>query len=359
MRMARARQRGIAILVLLGLFMAAATTTLVALVSINDRDTARQLRDAGRLERAQQALVGFALAHAVPGTLPCPDVDGDGVEDPAGSDCGSQLGLLPWRTLNLDRSLDTSGAFIFYAVETNLVDTAVLRNPSTVTSLTLDGRAMAAVILAPGAPFDGQSRTSLAPGGFLEGINADANLADYQSFTDASGNDQALGLSTSTLWTLVQRRATGESERLLAAYRSACGEYPFAAAFGGPYDSIASQQSGAIAFDSALPFDWGAACPFGTAPVPPAWLSLNWRGELLYRMCLVAEGNCLTVTGPATSPASAVVVAPGVSLAGQARPSADVAQYFELDNASAPDTLFTSMMPADFSSTFNDDCHAF
>lgn len=61
-------------------------------------DTQQQLQD------IREALLGFAASHsAIDGKpyLPCPDTDGDGVENRAGNLCSSAEGTLPWSDLGV------------------------------------------------------------------------------------------------------------------------------------------------------------------------------------------------------------------------------------------------------------------
>ncbi len=67
------------------------------------------------LENVQEALVGFALVN---GRLPCPDTDGDGVENTTGCQNLSTTfnsGDLPWATLGV-ASADAWGGTVSYAV---------------------------------------------------------------------------------------------------------------------------------------------------------------------------------------------------------------------------------------------------
>lgn len=350
----RNRQSGIALTVILTIILLAVTASLITVLPINEQRTGRIQNNGLLLEQANQALLGYALEHTIPGTLPCPDNNGDGLENPQGPNCATQLGLLPYRTINMPRSVDGSGALLWYAVELNYVANAGLRNPSTISTLTLNGNQQAAIVIAPGPALDGQGRAELVIADFLEGVNADANLSTYDNIVTDSQNDQLLGIPKNRFWSLIEKIVTSSAQDLLSTYRANCGEYPFAADFGGPYDSVLNQQHGAMPFDSALPTDWGTACGASTAPTPSAWLSTHWREELLYRMCLSAEGNCLTVAGSPVTPASAVIVAPGVELTGQTRPSSDPLEYFEANNSSAPDSSYSQFRMIDYSSTYND-----
>ncbi len=349
------RDRGFALLALIGVLIVALTVAIVVRLSVNDLVTARVLKNNDALARAGEALQGFALQTLPPGTLPCPDVDGDGIGDSALGGCQAQRGLLPVRSLNIDQLTDASGAPLWYAVELAYVGNAAApRNPSRGTLLTVDGRASAAVIIAPGPPIDGQGRSPLNVTDFLEGVNADADQASYQTLVADSGNDQLHVIETGGFWTHMARRTLAEAAGLLEDYRTSCGEYPWAAPFGGPYNSSASQQIGALPLTTALPFNWGAACPFGTAPTPPAWLATHWDDQFLYRMCTAAQGSCLTVTGDSAGSGSAVLLSPGVPLSGQVRPSSMLNNYFEGDNTAAPDDTFAGLNIINHTASYND-----
>lgn len=74
--------------------------------------TEKLLADAG------EALYGFAAGHAASDGkpyLPCPDTNGDGVEDRSGNACTNQEGNLPWTDLGLGRQ-DAWGNPVRYAV---------------------------------------------------------------------------------------------------------------------------------------------------------------------------------------------------------------------------------------------------
>ena len=83
------------------------------------------------LEEAREAIVGYAMTHTVddgdPDTprrpyLPCPDGDGDGIENrnPAG-DCAQQMGWFPWVTLGTAEK-DAWGNRLRYATHNDLTD---------------------------------------------------------------------------------------------------------------------------------------------------------------------------------------------------------------------------------------------
>ena len=85
------------VLIILALLSGGLMMTLSSQVDQrNYRDTQQQLQD------IRDALLGYAASHpAVDGKpyLPCPDTDGDGIENRTGNLCTNVAGQLPWNTL--------------------------------------------------------------------------------------------------------------------------------------------------------------------------------------------------------------------------------------------------------------------
>jgi len=349
------RSRGAAIVIFITLVLLAFTTLLVSQVSVNQKKSTRMQNSSKSLDAANSAILGYALAQPIPGTLPCPDSTGDGIANSNAGGCVTQLGLLPYFTLGLDKLTDSSGANLWYAVEPDYTGNAPgQRNSSTISSLTLNGLAVSHVILAPGPPLDGQNRLPLSQADFLEGTNSDGDLDTYDNVVSATRNDLVLGSPLGSFWSLIERRVLAEAATLTNNYRAVCNQYPWAANFGGPYNSIDTQQAGSLPVSSALPFDWGTPCPMGTAPTPAAWIVNHWRDQLYYRMCTTVEGNCLTVLGSASSPSAVILLAPGSRLSGQTRPTAIVSDYFEAENVSLPADEFRFENPINHSGSYND-----
>lgn len=91
--------------------------------------TERQLAD------IKDALLGHLVINR---QLPCPDVDGDGVEDrvPAGS-CSSLLGWLPWTTLNVPEADAWNTRFRYRVSDQFTVATTMSPMPSGYSGLSL------------------------------------------------------------------------------------------------------------------------------------------------------------------------------------------------------------------------------
>lgn len=84
-------------------------------------ETRKQLADIA------EALIGYAASHTASDGrpyLPCPDTDGDGLENRSGGTCTNQEGLLPWATLGLGRQ-DAWGYPFRYRVSASFSNNAV------------------------------------------------------------------------------------------------------------------------------------------------------------------------------------------------------------------------------------------
>lgn len=354
-----ARQQGAVILIFITIVLLGVTTLLVTQLSVNKQKNQRQTSTLTDLATAKQNLVGYALRQPIPGTLPCPDTNGDGLANPQGANCQALLGLLPYRTLNLPVLTDGTGARLWYAVAANYTsNAATLKNSSITSNLTLDGQTMAAVVLAPEAQLNNQNRRPLNRTDHLEGVNADADFTTFTAIQSDTQNDQVVGISPAVFWSVIERHVLTNARALLNQYRAQCGEYPWAADFGGPFNSVNNQQRGALPLVTALPNDWGTVCAGGIAPIPPVWLRNHWSSQVLYRMCQTVQGNCVNIIGSAASPAPGVLVAPGITLAGQVRPDNDVNDYFEDENASLPDNQYREAGTIDHDATYNDTTRA-
>jgi Tfp pilus assembly protein PilX len=198
-----ARQRGAALLILLGLFSVILIYAVVVGLNRSAVDMAqeRAQKTSTALAQAKEALIAYAVtygddfsnAQPVPGFLPCPETvptpNLEGVAAGTTADCGSalvsKLGRLPWRTLGLGPVTDGSGECLWYAVSgtyknlsrvTTVTTTSNVMNWDTngqfnvmaadgttylvgaPPAVSTDTRAVA-VIFAPGRPLSGQDRT--------------------------------------------------------------------------------------------------------------------------------------------------------------------------------------------------------
>ncbi len=170
------RQQGAALLVFMLLMLLAGSAAVFNFLHPQSRLPTEQ--DRQLLLQAKQALLGYALRYGdlhpgqVAGHLPCPDQTGDGLQNkPCGVAGQSAMGWLPWKTLGLPPLRDQAGSCLWYAVS-GAFKTQPAGRLSTVSRgqfllfnaqrQDLNGgdlnNAAIAVILAPGAPLNGQSR---------------------------------------------------------------------------------------------------------------------------------------------------------------------------------------------------------
>ncbi len=249
-----ARQRGLAMLVLLALFAVAAAYMLVS--SLNKSSVALSLARADKnrdvMQQAKAALIAWSASETLqggaasfrPGRLPCPDRNNDGFAE---SSCGSsnRLGRLPYKTLGIDDLRDASGERLWYAMSGNFRSSVSVINSDTQGQLSISGLAPAtkvvAVVLAPGMRLGTQNRSpdevtctanndSTQPCNtainYLEDINGDTNTSDYvtaaENLTNPSilpypFNDQLLTITQQDLFSVVEPVVAARIQRDIVA----------------------------------------------------------------------------------------------------------------------------------------------
>ncbi|MDR2625504.1 MAG: hypothetical protein LBC37_04150 [Zoogloeaceae bacterium] len=248
-----ARQSGAAALVLLLLLILGALGWFLSAFPAQALKNERAARSAEALFSAKEALLGYAAAypesrperqHFVPGHLPCPDtgnaLENEGAESGA---CGgkgvSVLGHFPWRSLGVPPPRDGSGECLWYAVSGNykVSPKADLLNPDTaglIKIVAADGHTLladevVAVLFAPGAPLDGQTRQYIkgecrwdyAAQAFLDTTAGIANGAPNEAAegesrflvaeTRADFNDQLLWITRDELFSYVRARLSNDA----------------------------------------------------------------------------------------------------------------------------------------------------
>ena len=122
------RTKGFVLLLVVLLALGAIGILLVTHLNIGAAQAARNRATDETLKIAADALVAYAAGRDFssgtqkPGTLPCPDLNDDGVaENNCGNGTGStqqqnRLGRLPWKTLGLPDLRDANGERLWYAV---------------------------------------------------------------------------------------------------------------------------------------------------------------------------------------------------------------------------------------------------
>lgn len=342
------RQNGAVLLILLAMILIAVTAVIVSQLSLNAQSINRAKNTTLALSYSKNILLGYALIQPVPGTLPCPDSNNDGLSDPTG--CTNRRGLLPYKTLGIARQVDGTGQLLWYVVDTSYAGSiATPHNSSRLASLRIDsGSPLAFILIASNSPLPGQSPdlTLLNATQFLEGDNSDATLNSYSSLKDDTHNDLLLGVSTFDFWSPIEQMVLDEVESLIDRYRTDCGMYPWAADFSlGDGIRIIDRYEGAFPL---APASWGSGCATGI--VPAGWLSTHWSGQLYYSICNQPLSNpptssCLSFAG-STQTAQVVVVAPGATRDGLFRDNfLNLNNFFENEDAVANDRLFDLLTP--------------
>ncbi|MCP4996515.1 MAG: type II secretion system protein, partial [Gammaproteobacteria bacterium] len=179
---ARKHQSGFALLIFMVVLMGIGGVLLSGFSKQSLKEVEKKRFDHNRqvLEEAKQALLMYAYNYPVikqrgPGRLPCPDMDNNGTAE-SSSPCKSNtalVGRLPWDNpdLNFYDAKDADGERLWYAVsETFDYGPGTSINSDSAGTITIfdqagnllyDGSAngVAAVIIAPGAPVNGQDRS--------------------------------------------------------------------------------------------------------------------------------------------------------------------------------------------------------
>ena len=116
-------QQGAVLIVLILLMVLALSTALLTGISTNKTQLAQSEKTLHYLAKAKSAVIAYARLSDPDQTptglqqryLPCPDTDGDGLEE---TPCGSTAatGWLPWQTLGLPPFKDASGYCFRYYV---------------------------------------------------------------------------------------------------------------------------------------------------------------------------------------------------------------------------------------------------
>lgn len=318
----------------------AAAGALFAFSRSGSPELANARRTADALANTKSALVGYAVRRGVntcsnpgnvlqcaqeerarPGELPCPDTDGDGVENRPCVLPVELVGRVPWRTLGIPEPRDSAGETLWYALSgpfrdwDSSVGSAVERqiNSDTMGNITVfdaDGMTplttvAAAVIFAPGTAIGSQDRSDAGAAlcaftgttinrrfcadNYLESIrwvvpappgNGAFISVTARSSTDAS-NDRQIHLTAAEIVPALEMRIGAELKALLMEYRatSVCECFPWADTWeysGGIAD--VGQNRGRFP-TGPFPEAWGQ----GGIPRLPPWLAANdWHNLIWY-----------------------------------------------------------------------------
>lgn len=261
-------QTGAVLLILMLVLVAGSSYVLVSNLNAAATTSFRQQSTSKTLAEAKQALIGRSISDANrPGSLLCPDTDGDGdAELFAGNACPSYSGWLPWSTLRMTKPVDAAGENLWYVIQPTLRDhtTAEPINSDTAGMLSVDAvNDVVAVIIAPGPALVGQvNRPSNAIGDYLEGENANGdniftlNPVNLLEVPNTLGNDSLVYITRQELMGMVEKRVISEINTAMNTYRNstAPGAFPWLSPFDSP---AASAFRGTVnTRQGHIPFHW-------------------------------------------------------------------------------------------------------
>lgn len=314
----RFKQRGAALIVIMFIIGLAAAALLIKSYNADSLRLQQEEKTMRALGQAKEALIAWSTSHPNwPGVMPFPDRgdEGSGAGYDGKSDCvtvglnyGHLIGelallgdggcLSPQHGIG-QTFTDSSGETLWYAVSINLIRisgavAAPIINPGIINNvdpdkdLPYDSSAtsssypwlivkdingnivsdrVAAVIIAPGPPLAGQSRTNTATSAhFLDQITVGATTysnwdydqpdEDFVMGGDATlsntFNDRLVFITIDELMFALERRAAAEARDALKQYQSVLGRYPYAAPLGsaGNYSCVDATVNGLLPLDS-------------------------------------------------------------------------------------------------------------
>ena len=304
----RQKQRGVVLLTLLLVIMAAGSFVLLKALNVaadnssNDKSVTR-----AALTQAKLALIGYAVntpeltnANLGPGRLPCPDLTSNGSPALSCSLSGVNptTGWFPYSKVGTGRLKDASGADLWYAVaesHRNFLDDPINSDTGDTTDdLSVDGRnGILAVIIAPGPPIAGQVRSgSLDIADYLELDNVTLGDATFTGACNDSDptrcentfNDQVITVTRVELMAAVEKRVLGEVSNRLKTYFDLHTGFPWLSEFADP--STAKFKGSVGTIEGQLPFHYIAHPAYGDPNAGPN--ETNYESDLTISWNLVS-----------------------------------------------------------------------
>jgi len=251
LRSTRGTQRGFGLALFLVILVLGTVAVLLSSPNTAALRVARDRVSESALAQAKAGLIGRAARDDNrPGSLPCPDTDGDGsAETFAGNDCPAYVGFLPWRTLGLPDLRDGSGERLWYVLSPNFRDHQDAQPINSDVAGNLETRSPAgtvvagglvALVIAPGRAVGAQARPSADPLQYLEFQSPippvlSGGVYPYQIL--ANSNDAILPISQRDLFTVVDQAVFSRLPKITAkmnAFAAKWTRYPFPAPFADP-----------------------------------------------------------------------------------------------------------------------------
>jgi len=225
------KQAGIALILLLVVLILGGSYAFYRSANIGFGSSRQDAKVSAALARAKEALIARAVTDANrPGSLPCPDVTGDGKAAMFTlTQCPSYIGWLPWVTLDLPELTDDTGTRLWYALSPALRDddSAQPINSDTAVTLRIDGGGeIAAIIIAPRGALAGQTRPSNNTSDYLEGDNANADDNYVSGPVGNAFNDVVAIVTRQELMGAVEKRVANEVKACLEQHAANTADNP-------------------------------------------------------------------------------------------------------------------------------------
>jgi len=362
-------QQGQVILVTVLFISVAVGIGLFSFIRARPIDAQNDARTEQALATARQALINYASGRAPanrPGELPCPDRNNDGRDnDGACNTTATQIGRLPWATLQIPDLRDGYGERLWYAVSSNFKSNTPVSplNSNTSGQLTVTGSASAnnviAIVFAAGPAIAGQNRSAGNVNNvahYLEGENANGDTVFTTAPASSTFNDRLLAITSAMFFPQVEMRVARQLREMLYLHYNAKGYFPPATTYGSIVSCTPASQG-------RIPVD-PTSCGGGQTAwfsAPPPWFDPSadaWNQVLFYAVAPAcsdpAAPNCagaggfLTVNG--VNGIRALLITPGTPYAGQTRPCAAITDCLEAPNS----TSFPAFTHDTGSTTAND-----
>mgnify|MGYP000603745610 CR=1 FL=1 len=342
----RSKQTGyIILLIMLVLVAGGATFFSGAYTSSNDASARESTRSLLALDTAATAVKIYSMTDEDrPGSLPCPDFSGDGITDINCLNSSEPVHVerLPWRTLDIG----SDAAGLWYVMDRDFRDNTAAQpiNAELEGSLIIesgagvDATGFAALIIDPGDPLVGQNnrgRDSETVGDYLdleENTDNDNRFVDCPSREDC--NDRIIGVSTTELFRLVQRRLLADLKQPVEDFIddaiSTHGNLPYAA-------KLNSLECEADLHRGHLPQSQGECAPneFVDPNDFPSWVTDNdWLELVIYHVddaCTEAPCSAGDLEVDGEAGLALVLAIAGGALPGQDRnaPELNIEDYLE------------------------------
>lgn len=355
------RQRGFIAMAAALLLGVAIVAILLGNLSARQHEINNEARTLKALKEAKQVVLGYITLDSPdsnnlskspnlkPGSIPCPDTDGNNVSDfpdYAGSSCrfGALVFHFPNKNFLTADLRDSANERLWYAISPGFsTNTSTALNSDTVATLRINGAGeYVAVVAAPQSALAGQTRSNpYDRTAYLEDLNSSAG-PNFATQSTSQFNDILIGISSAEWEAAVSPRVASEIIRRLTDFKIANGFFPWAAPWvANPSRGIASQTA---VHQGMLPVAdlWPQpSSPINNRAQKKDWFAENeWYRFVYYAVApafvYAASGNCanegclsITLNGMTYNNVKVVFILAGRALPDQTRPSADLENFFE------------------------------